>query len=401
LTYRLVKGCGENLFHHIAREGNVMTCRKILDIAKNKELNISTFLLRCDISGFSPLSLAIVNSYYEIADMMLDHISEIRPYRVDSKKKSFNKKFVVSEQHPLRIALDFYAYTLDAGQQSHIISKIFSKIDKQTHEIGDLFKRIIQTKNDDLFRLTFTSFSSVLNYRLTISWIIEENGVEMLSTFFDILREKQKLKTQSHLVRIPLTEFDFVDMLLSMLQKLELLTVFLDNYDFQDYFARDALSKTTAISSTSDMKCLVSKIIGSHYALDGKPLAPILREFASRGFLRPKGDAVTPKCSNYLLLQFLVYTKRMHAGSLRAEAIKDRIECLWMLLNSGLGWLCNKKHQHEVFGIKFSAEYPKGDAIGYAKSFDYGIFYGHFYPVLLEHRKNISLFRLLYNEHVN
>ena len=390
---RRVKGCGENLFHHIAREGTVVGCCKILDIANRKEFDLSPLLLQCDISGYTPLTLSIINSYYEIADMMLDHIPAINRYHIDPKKKSFNKKIIVSEQHPLRIALDLHDYTSDVSSLYHIISKIIPKMEKQTLELGDMMRRVILTKNHDLFRLAFMNFATDVNYRLTMSWIVEENSVEMLQTFFDILREKRPYP-QSQKVSILLTEFDFDDMILSMHSKLDLFSVFLDNYDFEEHFTRCKASKIS--TSIPSMMGVCSKILGSQYALDGKPLAPILREFANRGFLHSEGDTSNTKCSNYPLLQFLVYTKRIDPRFLRMDVIQDRVECLRMLLNSGIGWSCNKKHKHETFSIGFSVAYPDGDAIVYTKSLNI-LFYSHFYPVFLGHIKNTTLFSLLYN----
>jgi len=134
-----------------------------------------------------------------------------------------------------------------------------------------------------------------------------------------------------------------------------------------------------------------------------------IKLLASYGFLDNRFIPLTPhmkiflkgKCSNRVLLQFLVNTKMMNARYRRPEVIRDRVESLWILLNSGIGWVCNKNHQHETFSHGFSIENPKGDAIKYAKSFNYSVFYGHFYNALLEYRKTISLFKLLLHTLIN
>jgi hypothetical protein len=386
--HRLIEGSGDNLFYHLARTGDFSSCESVISITTSKGANISDILSERDITGTSPLILAIVNSNFHIAKLFLTYIPKLESY---GKEFSGTRFFYVASTrnffgnvkylHPLQYALAMRDTTQNNNILTEVIVDIISKVNFPYFRL--IFRDIVKTKHNDIFKSTFSRFGEIClyeNYRVLCE-ILQSSCCQLLQSYFEVLRTR----FGGNLVDLSLSSDEFNMLTSHMLQNPNLLSIFLQNYD-----TPKVLRSKTDIAQFLGRTIIENQV----FARDDVRLIPILKMFVSHGLLGyHKHQYGIDICSNHLILSLLSSVSNIPKRT--PNIYNDRTDSIVFLLNIGMRQECEYRHYHNTYGIGTPRRaYPEGDAVKFAKSLPE---LHQFIEPLCNHHRYVTLFDILYD----
>jgi len=381
-THFSVYGCGDNIFHHIARIGDTVLAKELSVIAKQKNVEYDRLLTQCDISGMSPIAIAILNIRFDTAKILLESVKQIDFYVIVPTKITFHynrnnqddhyQKIEVTRKHPLDSV--FCVYHLVADSHNHVIHDIISDIiskfawhvESNLFQVPNLLSEAVRFEIPGIFKAVANNTKFTWIFRVVNS-LVYCKKLNLLETFLEIFREKNN----GQLVYAPDRHlFSLEDTIKRLLESNceEHLTIFLRHYDIRKNF-EDEPGKDP-IDFLEGCLNIHSGIV--HFSV-------LLKHFLTMKLVNFRENGITSYSNRLLLRLVMTFCRYVKCyRTMEEDFLKDRIETLYVLLDAGIDRVN-------------SIEFLENERISQNNKF-----IDQFADAYKQYHKHVTLFRLLY-----